>query len=300
MHYNEGWADGFNYGIEYWEIWNEPDNYPDIKDNQMWHGTMEEYFELYEIASKHLKSRFPHLKIGGYSSCGFYAMNNVDVSKIAHSTSRTDYFIEFFHKFLKYISECKAPLDFFGWHSYAGIKDNIAFAGYPRKYLDEYGYRDCEIHLNEWNPGTALRGTLRDASNILSMMIALHDTPTDMCMYYNFYGHSGYCGPVNPLNFTPFKAYYSFYAFGQLYALGKCAECTSDTEKVYALAATDGEKRGVIIVNNKGEAIDVTLNAGDLSGAKVYATDEENDFSEVPVSPSQLSIPAYGFVFIEI
>nr|MCR5782242.1 hypothetical protein [Clostridia bacterium] len=24
LHYNEGWADGFRYGIEYWEIWNEP------------------------------------------------------------------------------------------------------------------------------------------------------------------------------------------------------------------------------------------------------------------------------------
>ncbi|HCD80812.1 MAG TPA: hypothetical protein DEQ65_00480, partial [Ruminococcaceae bacterium] len=23
-HYNEGWAEGFNYNIEYWEIWNEP------------------------------------------------------------------------------------------------------------------------------------------------------------------------------------------------------------------------------------------------------------------------------------
>ena len=24
-HMNEGWADGHNFGIEYWEIWNEPD-----------------------------------------------------------------------------------------------------------------------------------------------------------------------------------------------------------------------------------------------------------------------------------
>jgi len=24
-HYNEGWANGFNYNIKYWEIWNEPD-----------------------------------------------------------------------------------------------------------------------------------------------------------------------------------------------------------------------------------------------------------------------------------
>ena len=26
MHYNEGWADGFDYNIKYWEIWNEPEN----------------------------------------------------------------------------------------------------------------------------------------------------------------------------------------------------------------------------------------------------------------------------------
>ena len=25
-HYTEGWANGFNYDIKYWEIWNEPDN----------------------------------------------------------------------------------------------------------------------------------------------------------------------------------------------------------------------------------------------------------------------------------
>ncbi len=25
MHYTEGWADGFRYDMEYWEIWNEAD-----------------------------------------------------------------------------------------------------------------------------------------------------------------------------------------------------------------------------------------------------------------------------------
>ena len=300
MHYNEGWADGFNYGIEYWEIWNEPDNYPDIKDNQMWHGTMEEYFELYEIASKHLKSRFPHLKIGGYSSCGFYAMNNVDVSKIAHSTSRTDYFIEFFHKFLKYISECKAPLDFFGWHSYAGIKDNIAFAGYPRPYLDQYGYKDCEIHLNEWNPGTALRGTLRDAANILAMMIALHDTPTDMLMYYNFTSSSGYCGPVNPLNGEPFKAYYSFYDFGALYALGERAECEiADGQGIYAMAATDGAKKAMVIVNHNNDS-EVTLSLeGFPEGATVRITDEGHTFDAIDADLSSLTLGKNALALIE-
>ena len=30
------------------------------------------FIDLYEISAKHLKSKFPELKIGGYASCGFY------------------------------------------------------------------------------------------------------------------------------------------------------------------------------------------------------------------------------------
>ena len=301
MHYNEGWANGFRYGIEYWEIWNEPDNMPDVKDNPMWKGTMDEYFELYTVTSKHLKARFPHLKIGGYSSCGFYAMNNVYVSQIAHSSSRTDYFIEFFHKFLKHVSENGAPLDFFSWHSYAGLKDNKTFANYPRRYLDQYGYEACEIHLNEWNPGTKHRGTLLDASNILSNMIALHSTPTDMMLYYDFRYWSSYYGPVDPVSFRPFKAYYAFYTFGQLYALGKCVECTSDTDSVYALAATDGERNGIAIVNHKNEEINLSVDVkGSVNLPVIYVTDTDRDYERSEGDLASLTIPAYGFVFIEI
>lgn len=42
-HYTEGWANGFKYDIEYWEIWNEPDGAPDdadIVDKKCWGGTM--------------------------------------------------------------------------------------------------------------------------------------------------------------------------------------------------------------------------------------------------------------------
>ena len=49
-HYNEGWANGFRYDIEYWEIWNEPDSGPgDV--SEMWFGTMEQYFDLYKITA---------------------------------------------------------------------------------------------------------------------------------------------------------------------------------------------------------------------------------------------------------
>ena len=63
-HYNEGWNNGFHYGIEYWEIWNEPEN------PSMWQGTKEQFFELYRVAANHLKSTFPQLKVGGYAGCG--------------------------------------------------------------------------------------------------------------------------------------------------------------------------------------------------------------------------------------
>ena len=80
-HYNEGWADGFEYGIKYWEIWNEPENsiWGDSKlpANMMWTGTDEDFFELYTIASKHLRACFGDtIKIGGYASSGLYALYN--------------------------------------------------------------------------------------------------------------------------------------------------------------------------------------------------------------------------------
>lgn len=34
-HYTEGWGGGFKYRMEYWEIWNEPDNNPDEKINPL-------------------------------------------------------------------------------------------------------------------------------------------------------------------------------------------------------------------------------------------------------------------------
>ena len=75
-HVNEGWANGHHFGIRYFEIWNEPDNDIPNRDNQMWSGSMEDYFRLYDVASKYLKSRFPKLQIDGYAACGFYAEAN--------------------------------------------------------------------------------------------------------------------------------------------------------------------------------------------------------------------------------
>ena len=58
-HYTRGWADGFNWDIEYWELFNEPNIKP------CWRGTRDEFIDLFVTCLKRLKGEFPELKIGG-------------------------------------------------------------------------------------------------------------------------------------------------------------------------------------------------------------------------------------------
>lgn len=106
-HVNEGWANGHHFGIRYFEIWNEPDNDIPNRDNQMWSGSMEDYFRLYDVASKYLKARFPKLQIGGYAACGFYAEANRLAGR--SFSDREQYFDDFFHAFLKFAGENQMP-----------------------------------------------------------------------------------------------------------------------------------------------------------------------------------------------
>ena len=107
-HYNEGWADGFHYGIEYWEIWNEPENGVQ-GENQMWTGTPLQYFELYDVTAKHLKACFGDtIKVGGYGSCGLHGIfydpqkQHCEPKKISvRKTQKPQRFLGFFVPFFK-------------------------------------------------------------------------------------------------------------------------------------------------------------------------------------------------------
>ena len=94
-HYNRGWANGFKWSIKYWEIWNEADideNWQKDGKPRTWGGTPEQFFEFYEIAAKHLKGKFPELKIGGPA----FARR-----------------MPWGERFLKYQQEHGTPIDFF-------------------------------------------------------------------------------------------------------------------------------------------------------------------------------------------
>lgn len=108
-HYNEGWANGFHFGIRYWEIWNEPDN-PDC-----WLGTKEDFFRLYQVSSRHLKKCFPELRIGGYAGCGFYQITRTELNPLMKTL------LAWFDAFLEYVKnpDTACVLDFFSFHLYS-------------------------------------------------------------------------------------------------------------------------------------------------------------------------------------
>ena len=130
-HYNEGWADGYHYGIQYWEVWNEPDSSVIIADNPMWKGTPEQFFDLYRITSRHLRECFGDtIKIGGYGSCGFYAVfnagangaaaegkQNIPDAEMQALINRRKGYAKFFERFIQFVSEEQLPFDFFTYHS---------------------------------------------------------------------------------------------------------------------------------------------------------------------------------------
>jgi len=265
-HYNDGWADGFHYGIEYWEIWNEPENPP------MWQGTREQYFELYRAAANHLKREFPGIKVGGYASCGFYAVNRPDMSDFYRS------FVTYFDAFLKYVTApaTAAPLDFFSWHLYTTDPREIILHGdYVTKKLTEYGLTGTENIFNEWN---YIDGTNPDRWDALKEMpgavfvaaafCLMQASSIDKAMYYDALPTRQYCGLYYfpSLKLTP--AYYAFKAYNELYRLGTAVavECRGLND-IYAAAARDDRGRGAVLIVNRNHAtMTIALRASGQQG----------------------------------
>ena len=292
-HYNEGWADGYHYGIKYWEIWNEPENSNIVEKNQMWTGTAEQYYELYDITSKHLKSCFgDSIKVGGYAACGFYkifdtpekyGLNIERREGVRYSSEKEQYRIDFLYGFLEYISSHKSPIDFFSWHTYLSTEENAIMSDFVNKVLTEYGYANIETILDEWNNVARVHdslGTSFAAAEAATMLLVMQNKPTSMLCYYDSrIMSSSYCGMFNCLTKKPYCLYYVFYAFGQLYSLGNQVKCTVDEKGIYAVAASDAGNKAVMITNTSGA--DVKIETNIAQDFDVYLIDEEHLLEKV-------------------
>ena len=277
-HYTEGWADGFNMNIEYWEIWNEPDLDPDDSTHKRcWGGTAKQFYEFYCVVHKHLKSCFPHLKIGGPACARFYE----------------DWLDGFFSEMKKW----GIVPDFFSWHIYAAtVEEEQERIRDVRDILDRYGFTETESILNEWNYARGWEGDewiytlktekgLKGSSYIAATMCMAQYEKVDNLMFYD----ARPCA-MNSLFNTDFvfeclKGYYPFYMFNQLYQLDNAVEVERDTADVWAVAASGKEQNVMLSYYNDDDTapektVKVELkNINNKNGVRLeyYCLDESHD-----------------------
>ncbi|MBR5307819.1 MAG: hypothetical protein IKU43_03545 [Clostridia bacterium] len=269
-HYNEGWANGFHYGIEYWEIWNEPECRNHDGSNPCWQGTDDEFLEFYGVVSHYLKKTFPNLKIGGPAFCNPWPHGDKDLKT----------------RLLDSVAEGKAYMDFYSFHWYGcRIEDIIATYREGRQQLDRRGLTGVTTILNEWN---YIRGwvgdqynyssktmrNLKGSSFIAGIMCAGQHEPIDMLMYYDA-RPSVYNGLFAHETFECLKGYYPFAMFNALAQLGTHIPTEYVKDDIYSCAATDGENYAVMLTH---------FNDDDETPAKTLKLDIENSNAPVKVS----------------
>ena len=292
-HYTEGWADGFKMKITYWEIWNEPENHPKDERNPMFRGPFSEYIKLYGVAATHLKAKFPHLKIGAYGSCGYYAGVGSDNVPAANSTPRTQYFVDCSHKFLAAVRDNKWPLDFFSFHSYSVPTEAMRQVRFADEHLNQYGFTaaTCERIFNEWLPYVKHEnlGSALQAAGVAAELLALQNGPCDVaCIYDARCGVGNYSPLFNPLTYKPHKAYYAFTAFNELRKRGTAvAACTSGDKNLYVVAATGQKDAAVMLANDSDKTIPLTCDFQGRAVAACRITDKDRTDASVPF-PSEL------------
>lgn len=241
-HYNAGWANGFQWNIRHWEIWNEP-NIPNC-----WSGTMEQYCELYREGAVALKQLDPALKVGGPALAG----------SVGGKQGR---------QFLGYCRDNQVPLDFVSWHGYAGhpaallsnIETGIAA-------VREFGFTNAETHFTEWNYSLGGNAKTREerrdnfermrggdgAALAASTLAYMQDSGLAVACFYSAYGTVFRTGFFDRYG-VPSRQFEVFKAFNQLVQCGTRVAVSGNNRKtgLGVVAATDAKSgKTAVLVSN--------------------------------------------------
>ena len=295
MHYTEGWANGYELDMPYWEIWCEPDLGP-----QLWTGTKEQFFDLYEKTAKLLKSRFPHLKIGGPGMTG--GSKN----------------FAWLQDFLTEMEKRQVPIDFFSWHRYTNDpKDTLERAQKIQKMLDEHGYADAEHIISEYgyirdwveNFQYSINVTHKEkgaAYIMATISMAQASGIIDMLMYYGTFP-SVFNAIFDYYSLEKLKGYYALAWYGQnYYDLESYIPClNNDDPELYTLCGTDKDGKITCIVTHYSENDEtptktVKLDFGRKAKFEVYAVDAKRDGKLVKVtSNTTFKMPIHSFIMLK-
>ena len=314
-HYTEGWANGFKMKVEYWEIWNEPEG------KAMFDAPFEEYMRLYGTVAPYLKKKLPHLKIGGYGSCGFYAGVDAEFVEAAAVSPDMKHFVDCARKFLAAAQKNDWPLDFFSYHSYSAPREALRQVRYADRLLDEYGFtRDRTKRVfDEWLPFPALEslGSAHQAAAVAAELIGLQNGPCDIACVYDARCGVGMFSPLfNPLTQKPHKAYWSFVAFNELRKRGTAvrvavrrvednapyqsavdAKTLKPSIHVAAARGADGSV-AVMIANPGSKEKSFVLDAGAMRNSCIRCRiiDEKRTWKEIPLPTA---LPPHSVLLVE-
>ena len=310
-HYNRGWANGHEWGIKYWEIWNEPDGF-----NNMWclpdgdggkgatpaarsadqlareKKRLDLFARFFATCLKRLKDEFGDtVKVGGPALCSWRATKKDRIGT-------ADYFRRMFE-------ECKkvgvAP-DFVSWHYYGSKPaDVLAAVDRLRKLCDEYGFTGCELVLNEWHYLDVPWGTLRspvpevrrrvwegpaahngiDSSCFnLTLLSRFQTSKLDQAFYYGC-KNTGAWGFKDEFG-VKYKVWYGLKMFGDFVrdCSVMCASKGAKGVTVIAAKSSDGSRREVLVTDYRsgldGILLDVAGVAPDAE-CTVVSHDFERD-----------------------
>ena len=130
-HYNDGWADGFHWNIQFWSIWEEPGNVP-----RLFTGDYDVYLKLFVTTFKKIKAAFPNVKVGGTN----------DALPFSFPKKRIE-------KSLQYFADEGVRPDFLAYTAYARTPDEyVNDVETVQRIMDEFGYgSETELNLSEFH-----------------------------------------------------------------------------------------------------------------------------------------------------
>jgi xylan 1,4-beta-xylosidase len=161
------------YGIDevrrwYFEVWNEPN-----LTKPFFRGTQQQYFDLYKITAKTIKSIDPQLRVGGPATSNFHIdrdlLRKADASGKPFDPLSIPWHPIWIKDFLAYCHANNLPVDFVSTHPYPqdfaieqpgtqqqehfrrGINARRDDLRTLRKMIDASPYPHAEIQLTEWN-----------------------------------------------------------------------------------------------------------------------------------------------------
>lgn len=275
-HYNRGWANGYNWDIKYWEIWNEPDG---IKN--CWAGNGEppdvlrkKFVKLFVTILKRLKSEFPEIQVGGPALCWEDPV--------------------YFTEILTACKEAGIAPDFVSWHHYARNPNPEALLNSPykmRALCDSLGFKETKLIINEWHyiitwdglhgdpnfhsPDMAKRaqegptghnGIDAATFNLYVMSKWQKDAILDQAYYYGS-GQMGFWGFLDGYG-QPTKTYFSLLMMGEIVAnCESMVESESSSQRISTLAAWSKDKKHAYFLVNEYRGVEQLINI-EIKGLK--------------------------------